>query len=459
MEITILPADFSGDPEALAMLQAFYSRSLEPIKARIERLGNNMASVKKALSTYYIGYGHNSIGDCGNVTLFIEGVSIIAAKEIQDNPLYNGQECSTRYIELSGDGVITDPEHAAFWWQREYHRVLEALTPAVRATHPFDAPEGFDVNNLEHTKPRSPYANWLNATAARAFDIARGWIPTNALTNLSLTCSLRTAREIAIQLHSSDLVEIRQLGDKLLATLVDAFPFAVKPYDDKDEAFVVWTQQLNEFAHMHECQPIEPPCWVDGAPFNVMVEEQEGLTDDLITAINTRPRHGKLPIWVDPYATFTLNGYIDYGTWRDMQRHRRNIGRPPVLRVTRMHEWYLDTLTAYLGEAAAAPFLKRVQEQFGVQGNVNRMQTIDDMVYGLPLGTIVPFNYTLGLAQAFYFAELRSGNTVHAILRPLAQSLASMLEQSGFRVDYDTEPARFDVRRGQQTIVENGVTA
>jgi len=44
--ITILGPEYTGDPEALAMLQAFYSRSSEPIFARITRLGGDMTKVK-----------------------------------------------------------------------------------------------------------------------------------------------------------------------------------------------------------------------------------------------------------------------------------------------------------------------------------------------------------------------------------------------------------------------------
>jgi thymidylate synthase ThyX len=80
MELHILSPQFSGDPEAVAMLQAFYSRSAESIVSRVERLGKDLTSVKAALKKFYIGYGHQSIGDCGTVTVFVENVSILAAK-------------------------------------------------------------------------------------------------------------------------------------------------------------------------------------------------------------------------------------------------------------------------------------------------------------------------------------------------------------------------------------------
>jgi len=58
------------------------------------------------MSKFYVGYGHKSIGDCGSITLFIEGVSMLGAKAIQDTKLYNGQEASTRYIDFSKQPIL-----------------------------------------------------------------------------------------------------------------------------------------------------------------------------------------------------------------------------------------------------------------------------------------------------------------------------------------------------------------
>lgn len=106
------------DPETTAMLQAFYSRNSQPIMDRLKEFGDkDEAKVKKALASYYIGYSHASIGDCGSTTIFIENVSHFVAKAIQDNPLYNGQESSTRYINYANQPYVVPklgiPTHEA----------------------------------------------------------------------------------------------------------------------------------------------------------------------------------------------------------------------------------------------------------------------------------------------------------------------------------------------------------
>src|ERR1043166_2231787 len=87
-------------PETSAMLQALYSRSDKSVEQHVQKVQERGAD--KFMASYYVGYGHASIGDCGVTTLFVEDISILACKAIQDNALYSGQETSTRYIDFAG---------------------------------------------------------------------------------------------------------------------------------------------------------------------------------------------------------------------------------------------------------------------------------------------------------------------------------------------------------------------
>ena len=93
-------------PEDLAMLQALYSRSPASVVTHLDKLKQSGSG--KFMENYYVGYGHASIGDCGATTVFIEQVSMLVAKAMQDNPLYNGQEASTRYLDFSQQSIV-DP--------------------------------------------------------------------------------------------------------------------------------------------------------------------------------------------------------------------------------------------------------------------------------------------------------------------------------------------------------------
>src|SRR3954464_8782890 len=95
-------------PEKLAYALARYSRSPDSIRDSIEWVRTHDSS--KFLESFYFQYGHASIADLGHVTICFEGISEIAAAEIQDEQLWDGQARSSRYQDFSQSGVIFPPE-------------------------------------------------------------------------------------------------------------------------------------------------------------------------------------------------------------------------------------------------------------------------------------------------------------------------------------------------------------
>ncbi|MDD5464353.1 MAG: FAD-dependent thymidylate synthase, partial [Candidatus Moranbacteria bacterium] len=117
------------DGQAEAMLQALHSRSTGGIKSHLKILQEKGA--ENFMEKFYVGYGHKSIGDCGSVTVFVEGVSMLGAKAIQDWRLYSGQEASTRYVDFSKQKFLDPTGTAAVEeiledWRKFY---LEAQQP------------------------------------------------------------------------------------------------------------------------------------------------------------------------------------------------------------------------------------------------------------------------------------------------------------------------------------------
>ena len=67
----------------------------------------------KFLESFYFQYGHASIADLGHVVLCFEGISELAATEIEDEQLWDGQARSSRYQDFSKSGFVTPPEFDA----------------------------------------------------------------------------------------------------------------------------------------------------------------------------------------------------------------------------------------------------------------------------------------------------------------------------------------------------------
>ena len=95
-------------PEKSAYALARYSRSPDSIRESMEWVRTHNS--EKFLESFYFQYGHASIADLGHLVLCFEGISELAAIEIEDEPLWDGQAKSSRYQDFSRSGCITPPD-------------------------------------------------------------------------------------------------------------------------------------------------------------------------------------------------------------------------------------------------------------------------------------------------------------------------------------------------------------
>src|ERR1700684_3996434 len=82
-------------PEKSAYALARYSRSPDSIRDSIEWVRTHDS--QKFLESFYFQYGHASIADLGHAVVCFEGVSELAATEIEEETLWDGQATSSRY--------------------------------------------------------------------------------------------------------------------------------------------------------------------------------------------------------------------------------------------------------------------------------------------------------------------------------------------------------------------------
>ncbi len=95
-------------PEKSAYALARYRRSPVSIRDSVEWVRTHDST--KFLESFYFQYGHASIADLGHAVLCFEGVSELAATEIEDEQLWDGQARSSRYQDFSRSGWVTPPE-------------------------------------------------------------------------------------------------------------------------------------------------------------------------------------------------------------------------------------------------------------------------------------------------------------------------------------------------------------
>ncbi len=428
-------------PEAEAMLQALHSRSVGGIRKHLKTLAEK--GPEKFMQTHYVGYGDKSIGDCGTGTIFIEGVSMLVAKAIQDWLLYSGQEASTRYIDFASQPFIdpigsSESSRVLETWRGFYLSSQEPVREHLRKQFPRKEEEDEKV-----------YGKAINA---RSFDILRGFLPAGAATNLAWHTNLRQAADHIALLRHHPLAEVRVVAEAMESALQEAYPssFGHKRYEGTEAYREQWMQMqyFRGLEHLHSEALIAGRCDVTMKRNSV----DKDLLDEYGNMLESRPLKTELPKQMAECGTVQFEFLLDFGSFRDIQRQRSVIQRMPLLSSAYgMHPWYFESLPAKIAQEAQG----LVRRQLDAMDAFSE----DDLLrqYYLPMGMCVPCRLTGDIPALVYVVELRAQATVHPTLHEIALSMADILlerfSRYGLKLYVDREKGRFDVRRGLQDIV------
>lgn len=431
-------------PEAEAMLQALYSRSPASVYGHLEQIAEK--GPDNFMSSFYVGYGHKSIGDCGTITLFIEGISMLAAKAVQDWMLYAGQEVSTRYVDFST--------------QR-----FENPVPFGVAKNLLDTLRNFYVEALpkvaESLTVRYPKSDeeketvYLKAINARVFDILRGFLPAGATTSVAWHTNLRQAADKLALLRHHPLKEVQNIADALQIVLMQGYPssFGHKRYNETETYNHEW---MGNYYYLTDKNCPNFSLYRDDIAYDEIIGNQE-----IYAILKNRPAKTELPKFLGELGTMQFRFLLDFGSFRDIQRQRAVNQRMPLLTTGHgFDDWYLNELPKEIYSQAIimlenCEFLIRdfTEGTFGTQISKEEAQ------YYIPMGYRVPQRITGDIPALVYLAELRATQFVHPTLQvrahQIADALMSSLGQYGLNLFVDkNDVGRFDVRRGLQDIVQ-----
>lgn len=431
--VLVLNTGAAIGPQEEAMIQALHSRSVGGVSNHLEVLAEKGA--EKFMASFYVGYGHESIGDCGSITMFIEGVSMLAAKAIQDWSLYSGQEASTRYIDFATQTFI-DPlgtlesKEVLETWRKFYTDSMESLKEDLVKRYPKPEEEKETVYN--------------KAIAARAFDILRGFLPAGASTNLAWHSNLRQVADKLRTMRHHPLEEVQVIAEKLEEALLEAYPssFGHKRYEATEAYNEQWMKEGYYFTH---------------EKYDDVELLQDGIDTKALSIykkyLESRPAKTLMPKQIAEAGTVRFGFMLDFGSFRDLQRHRAVIQRMPLL--TSEHgfaEWYLSELPEPI-RANAKVLLKKQEEAI-----VKLSMSVEVAQYYTGMGYELPNRVTGDLPAWVYLVELRATRFVHPTLRVKAAIIAEKLQEqygpSGLKIHLDPEADRFDTKRGEHDIVQ-----
>lgn len=481
-------------PEVQAYALAKYSRSAQTMQASIDELSTQRA--EQFLSTFYFQYGHRSIADLAHVTLAIEDISILAAFQVTDEPLWDGQSRSSRYQDFRKNGFYIPPLLIGTTNEQKY---LDALNHLLTV---YESVSAGLVDVLKQVQPcpsdMTP-ATYTRTLKARALDVARYLLPLATRTSIGQVTSARVIEQQISRLTGNSLEELQAVGSAMRTACQDiaenfvanklteywassnlpmeeiakqrealvtagvldvhAAPTLVK-YTNPDSyspaVFARVRPLLQPFLdHLPAAPSQESSVMLHGPEGDIaratvlslaylitpvghsyaqlaeMVEQiPQQVCEEIFTATFTdRGPHDDLLRLHRTGYQFLFDILVDFGSMRDLHRHRRCVQLVPELKTSLGYERAADVFQAGLGEAGAAAALAQgITEHYdtALATALETAQTFPQqeyMPYLLPLGIRQRALFKMDFAEAAYIIDQRTTVTGHFSYRRIAYAM------------------------------------
>jgi len=464
------------EPEVLAVAIAKCSRTDTRFDQNVYE--TTLAKAASFHEKYVVGFGHGSVAEHAFSSVALENISQVAIKVIEDCRLASFTEKSSRYQIFSAErsyfpAAIRASSLAEAYADllrdlyAVYFRALDLLVPFMQARHP-----------RKETQTEGVYKQIIKAHSC---DVARYLLPSAALAQFGVTMNAREWAYAIVKLLSSPHEEARELGNDLIRELHggpemdDDTALRERPlrtllkYTERNEYMACLPGMMEELAAevLRDAKPAKPVATPEKRV--VMLRDDElaeiriasallakhshapladffqafekgasrvSATDVIARALEKRGAHDRLPREFE-HAQFMHEIIIDYGAWRDIQRHRMCTPLNQVLDVSLGYD--LPPEMAEIG------LEREYREVMGHCADVHaalcRHGLATEAEYVVPMGYRRRIILSWNLRELFHFIELRSGDKGHPSYRHIAQEVWRTLDATHpdlarhFRVD------------------------
>lgn len=440
-------------PEKCAYALARYSRSPDSIAKSLEWVRTHDS--QKFLESFYFQYGHASIADLGHVVMCFEGISELAATEVEDEQLWDGQARSSRYQNFSRGGFIKPTELSG----------AAADLYAQTASGLLDAYQRVHATMVQYLSERLPKPDEMKADAyqrniaARAFDVARYFLFWGVPTGIGQVTSIRTLEKQIRRLKASEYAELRELAAEIadacakppacgLEQGIAGDPVAptLARYVDPDTHTATSREELRQWATQNLpprimaepgivdlVHPTNVPADivatllypVTDRPFRQLYElacgwSAERRAEVIELALRSRTRRDEL-LRGFRGGLYAFDMIMDIGAYRDLHRHRRC-------------QQFRQEETTSLGYAVpqlitdaglAQDYASEIDRAFSAYVTLPQPAAR----YILPFATHGRYLFKMDFAEAEYMSRLRSGVKGHFSYRRIAWEMSQKLTQ------------------------------
>ena len=456
-------ADLRPTPEQMAVAIAKCSRSTTPFDQNIDDV-----SLEKAAEfheKWVVGYGHASVAEHAVASVALQNVPQVIVKILEDARLASFTEKSSRYQVFTRDRVGVPKTLVQHSLMENVNGLFDALYGLYDECYPL-----FE----ELFRARNPKAEDMADGAYKATlkamicDRTRYLLPAASLTSLGMTANARVWERAIVKLLSSSDSLARQIGEEIKGVLkgfahldrdqaLKHFPFpTLLKYADPNQYQSVLENDIRTCAQSLELE-------VDARRLRPTVERPVACTYDdrsaeLRIAATLLSKYARLPLTVamdalsrDPakrnavlkaavqsrgphdapprefeHAWFQHEIVMDYGAWRDIQRHRICTPSNQTLGTDLGYE--MPEEFAEIGKdkefADVMDTARDLHQAILSSGLTCEAEYVVPMAYRRRM--IVSWN----LRELFHFIELRSGKKGHPSYRRIAQEIWRTLDEA-----------------------------
>lgn len=403
-------------PAVQATVLAKYSRS--PLSARQIVATLTEEEADKFQDKWVISFSHSSVAELASIPICFEGVSIVASKFLESFQRPGYSEKSTRYQVFNRDSFITPPgaPDSMKQFASRFYDAYEHLYPKVIKR----------IAVILGKDPSDPKVQEDRLVKARAFDNIRYLLPAGTGTNLAWVGNPRDARYLISAARGHTNPEIRALGDATAAAINELCPVFTRDAEAdsfdppihslgqlSDKFSWIWP---NWYVDLHKPHLLPEPNLVQKS-FESTIADRHGLSWNAFSQLmESRKKRAVPKVFRTIRMSFDI--MMDYGAFRDLQRHRRC-------------EQYVEPLSPGYGYDIPDDI-----HGSGLEGEYKRaMETIQDyddekvihdpdlMQYMTPLGYLHRSIFDMDAQQIYYVTELRTQPQGHISYRRVAYEI------------------------------------
>ncbi len=423
----------SLSPETIAVAFAKTSRSPESFRAIAAELSDEKSA--QFHEKWVVGYGHASVAEHAVLHIAFENVSRLAIESIEGNRLASYTEKSTRYQkwgldsftippELDKDPLCNDYVETLRFLFKTYADSLEPVRNLILARFPRRADEREEA--------------WDRRIRSRYVDVCRFILPAASLANVGMTANARVLENMIRKLLSHELLEVRQIGERVKEVALGEAPTLVKyaevvPYlvetiqeftnrqssvvnrksddwcalvsYDKDGEKKVLAAALYRFSGMS---------FADALAYVESLDEEQKA--DLAHSLLGRLGKYDVPLRELEYSTYTFDLVMDQGAYAEFKRHRMMTQTPQKL-TTRLGYAMPHLITEAGLESQYEVAMESAAKMYEKLYQVNPSVAQYVVPNGFKRRVLAQFN----LREAYAFCQLRSASSAHFSIRRIAQ--------------------------------------